>query len=229
MTERRLPRSASRRHLPAVVAASDCERCRPGLVTQPVNTVSSLAYVVAGAASLAEARRRPTGTAPGTRAVGWALVAVGLGSVAYHGPGGVVGRWAHDASLLAMTGLVVLTDIHHDRGTEPTAAEVAATGIAATVAAHPRTSETAQLLTAAGALLAETRRHLARGDDEPTGVLAATSLAAGLGLHVAGRTDRPLCRPDSPLQPHAGWHVLSAVALWLRTRPRRSVGAAVPA
>jgi hypothetical protein len=220
VTERRTRlRRVGGRRLPAVVAASDCERCRPGLVTQPVNTLSSLAYVVAGGATLAEARRRPAGTTTGARAVGWALVAVGLGSVAYHGPGGAAGRWAHDASLLAMTGLVVLSDVHHDRGTAPAAADVAATGLAAAVAAHPRTSGTAQVLTAAGALAAETRRHLAGADDEPTGVLAAAALAAGLGLHVAGRTGRPLCRPDSPLQPHAAWHVLSAVALWLRTRP----------
>ena len=32
------------------IAASDCERCRPGPVAQPVNTASSLAYVAAGAA-----------------------------------------------------------------------------------------------------------------------------------------------------------------------------------
>ncbi len=217
---RRAVRRRAARRLPAVVAASDCERCRPGIVTQPVNTLSSLAYVVAGGATLAEARRQPTGTAPGSRTVGWALVAVGLGSVAYHGPGGAAGRWAHDASLLAMTGLVVLSDVHHDRGTQPATAEVAAIAVAAAVAAHPRTSATAQALTAAGALAAETRRHLAGGDDEPSGVLAAAALAAGLGLHVAGRTGRPLCRPESPLQPHAGWHVLSAVALWLRTRPR---------
>ena len=231
MTERRSPRRASertaRRGLPSVVAESDCERCRPGLVTQPVNTLSSLAYVVAGGATLAEARRQPTAT-PGGRAVGWALVAVGLGSVAYHGPGGAAGRWFHDASLLAMTGLVVLTDVHHDRGTEPAVAEVAGTGLAAAVAAHPRTSGTAQALTAAGALAAETRRHLAGGDDEPTGALAAAALAAGLALHVSGRTGRALCRPDSPLQPHAAWHVLSAVALWLRTRPRRAGAPAVP-
>lgn len=218
----------SPRRLPSVVAASDCERCRPGLVTQPVNTLSSLAYVVAGGATLAAAAPRPHSTMPpGARAVGWSLVAVGLGSIAYHGPGGTVGRWLHDASLLAMTGLIALSDVHHERGTTPAGVEVAATAAVAAVAAHPRTSGTAQALTAVGTLVAETRRGLAHGDDEPTGVLAAAVLAAGLGLHVAGRTGRPLCRPDSPLQPHAAWHVLSAVALWLRTRPRPVPGTGI--
>ena len=67
-------------------------------MTQPANTASSLAYVAAGAAALADARRHPARDRRGARAVGWSLVAAGLGSVAYHGPGGVVGRWAHDAS-----------------------------------------------------------------------------------------------------------------------------------
>ena len=209
----------SARRLPAVVAASDCERCRPSLVTQPANTASSLAYVAAGAAAVAEARRRRPGDRPASTAVGWSLVAVGVGSVAYHGPGGAVGRWAHDASLLAMTGLIALSDVHDRRGTRPTAPEVAVVSTLAGAAAHPRTSAAAQAVTAAVALGAEVHRHVADGDDAGRGILAATVFAAGLGLHVAGRTGRPLCRPDALLQAHAAWHVLSAAALWLRSRP----------
>jgi hypothetical protein len=212
------------RRLPPVVAASDCERCRPGPVTQPANTASSLAYVAAGAVALAEARRHPADRRPGTPAVGWSLVAVGLGSVAYHGPGGVLGRWAHDASLLAMTGLIALSDLHHGRGTPPAAAEIAAVTAVAGAAAHPRTSAAAQAVAAAGALVAEVHRHLAEGHDDRRDVLAAAVFAAGLGLHVAGRTGRPLCRPDSALQAHAAWHVLSAAAMWLRTRPAAPAG-----
>jgi hypothetical protein len=156
--------------------------------------------------------------------VGWSLVAVGLGSVAYHGPGGVLGRWAHDASLLAMTGLIALSDLHHGRGTPPAAAELAAVTAVAGAAAHPRTSAAAQAVAAAGALVAEVHRHLTEGHDDGRDVLAAAMFAAGLGLHVAGRTGRPLCRPDSPLQAHAAWHVLSAAAVWLRTRRAAPVG-----
>jgi hypothetical protein len=193
-------------------------------VTQPANTASSLAYVAAGAVALAEARLHPADLRPGTRAVGWSLVAVGLGSVAYHGPGGVLGRWAHDASLLAMTGLIALSDLHHGRGTPPAAAEIAAVTAVAGAAAHPRTSAAAQAVAAAGALVAEVHRHLTEGHDDGRDVLAAAMFAAGLGLHVAGRTGRPLCRPDSPLQAHAAWHVLSAAAVWLRTRRAAPVG-----
>lgn len=221
MSERRRRREPQ---LPTVVAASDCERCRPGLVTQPSNSTSSLAYVAAGAAALAEARRHPARDRPGTRAVGWSLVAVGLGSVAYHGPGGVVGRWAHDASLLAMTGLIALADVHHGRGTRPAAAEIVTVTAVAGAAAHPRTSAAAQAVAASGALAAEVHRHLVHGHDDRRDLLAAAVFAAGLGLHVGGRTGRPLCRPQSPLQAHAAWHVLSAAAVWLRTRPAAAAG-----
>ena len=44
-------------------------------------------------------------------------------------------------------------------------------------------------------------------------------MALGLGAvaNVLSRTGAPLCRPDSLLQGHALWHVLTAVgaALWL--------------
>lgn len=42
---------------------------------------------------------------------------------------------------------------------------------------------------------------------------AAVWMAAGLVAFVAGRTGSWLCDPPSPLQLHALWHVLSAVAL----------------
>jgi hypothetical protein len=219
-----------------LLATSDCERCRPGFVSQPANTASSLAYVAAGVATLTDARRHPDRARAGTRAVGWSLVAAGIGSVAYHGPGGTAGRWLHDSSLLALTGLIALADVHHTRGTAPTPGEVAAVGAAAGLAAHPRTSGAAQTVTAAAALGAEVHRQLSTsadagegvGDQERAGtgrtagddlgLLAAALFTAGLALHAAGRTGRPLCRPDARLQPHAAWHVLSATALWLRAR-----------
>jgi hypothetical protein len=85
------------------VAASDCERIRPGLVAQPANTASSLTFCLGG--GWIWARSAATSTPRGWRAVAATAVAVGLGSAAYHGPGGHWSRIAHDASnvLLAAT------------------------------------------------------------------------------------------------------------------------------
>lgn len=74
------------------VAASDCERIHDGPVTQPVNTMTSLAYVVAGLA-LARRSRRVGGDRPYAGPVAGALVLNGLGSVAYHGPGTTPAWW----------------------------------------------------------------------------------------------------------------------------------------
>ena len=84
------------------VAFSDCERIRPGLIAQPVNTVSSLAYVVAGAVLASRARREGGPLESRRLAVAAAAVAAGLGSVLYHGPGGRWSKRAHDTALAAL-------------------------------------------------------------------------------------------------------------------------------
>ncbi|HEX4868371.1 MAG TPA: hypothetical protein VFV32_12235 [Acidimicrobiales bacterium] len=81
------------------VAVGDCERIRPGLIGQPANTVSSLAFVVAAVPLLRWSRR------PGRSA--WARVAAaaaaeGIGSVGYHGPGGRLAKAVHDWGLVAL-------------------------------------------------------------------------------------------------------------------------------
>lgn len=80
-------------------AAGDCERIRPGLIGQPANTVSSLAFVVAAVPVLRWSRR------PGRRSWAWVAAAAaveGVGSVGYHGPGGRLGKAVHDGGLVAL-------------------------------------------------------------------------------------------------------------------------------
>jgi hypothetical protein len=164
-------------------------------------------------------------------------MAVGAGSVAYHGPGGAAGRWAHDASLVALSGVIAVADAQGLRGTTARPSAFAAVWAVAAATTTPRTSPVAQAVAAAvatGAELAHRRAPGPAGDggdggdgrDEPApgrfrrrDALAAALLAAGLALQVAGRTGGPLCRPGSRLQPHAAWHALSAAALWLAARP----------
>lgn len=214
-----------------VVAASDCERCRPGLVTQPVNTISSLGFVLAGALVVAAGRRdgrhRPGAAGP----VGRAMAMAGLGSVAYHGPGTAFGRWLHDATLLNLAATIAVTDLagppppvddRRDGRGSAAGRRAALAGVAAgsAVLAHPRTTTAAQAGTAGLATLLEVRRFSTRGPapapDRRRGLVAAVLAGAGLALQVNGRTGRGWCRPDSRLQAHAGWHLLSAAALWAR-------------
>lgn len=71
-----------------------------------------------------------------------------------------------------------------------------------------------------GSILALTAAMLVawrRGSLARPPVSAPIVAAGAVTLNVLTRTDAPLCRPDSLLQGHAGWHVLTAVAaaLWL--------------
>lgn len=98
------------------VAVSDCEQIRPGLVGQPANTVSSLAFVAAAVPIARAARRRGR---PAWLAVAAATAIEGLGSVAYHGPGGRQAKRLHDAGIVALVATLAVavaadgTPVHH--------------------------------------------------------------------------------------------------------------------
>lgn len=84
----------ARRH----VAEGDCERIRPGLVGQPANAASSLAFIAAAVPIW----RGATGSRAAWRGVAAALAFEGVGSVAYHGPGGKASKFVHDIGLLLL-------------------------------------------------------------------------------------------------------------------------------
>ena len=83
------------------LAAGDCERLHDGLIAQPVNTASALAYVAVGAWLLG--RRQPL--------FGLAVAGAGIGSVDYHGPGSPAARLLHDGGLYAVVGLVAWHEV----------------------------------------------------------------------------------------------------------------------
>ena len=152
------------------IGASDCERLRPGLVAQPVNTVTSLGYVVAGAVVMARHHQGDPGRLRQVRLYSSMLALVGLGSVAFHGPQPPGARAMHDLPIPALLALAIGTPLVRARRGEP-------------------------------ALPGWTRR---RG-----GTLAMTTVA-GLATYAGGRTGAPTCDPDSPIQLHGAWHLLSA-------------------
>ncbi len=78
---------------------SDCERIVGGALAQPVLAVTSLAYIAVGVAVLWWAVRVRT---PLAAAAGLALVAVGAGSFAFHGPQPSWAGLAHDWPIVAV-------------------------------------------------------------------------------------------------------------------------------
>jgi hypothetical protein len=159
------------------LGAGDCERLHDGLIAQPVNTASALAYVAVGAWLLGR-RRQPEGSgeprrgAPVGRVFGLAVTAAGVGSVDYHGPGSPAASLLHDGGLYAVAGYVAWHEVARRVGR---------------------------------VRLPPGRRVAYR--------LAVAATAAGAACWWAGRTAGPWCDPDSLLQPHAAWHLLTAAAL----------------
>jgi hypothetical protein len=115
------------------VARSDCERIRPGLLAQPVNAVSSLAYCAVGAWVWHRSQPQPTA---GWRIVAAASVAVGLGSAAYHGPGGRGSRILHDTSNVALAIAIAAKLLSADRPPRPELLKVAAVASISGIAVH---------------------------------------------------------------------------------------------
>ena len=93
-----------------VLGAGDCERLHDGLIAQPVNTASALAYVAVGAWVVSRSLGR--GAPPDRRrlAFGLAVAAAGIGSVDYHGPGSPAARLLHDGGLYLVVGFVAATE-----------------------------------------------------------------------------------------------------------------------
>ena len=114
---------------PRHVAESDCERIRPGLIGQPANTISSLAFIAA-AVPIWRLARVPRSAA--WKLVAAALVFEGVGSVAYHGPGG---RWSKAVHDIGIVGLIaafaaVLRDEPRTAAPTPVAATLGASAAA---------------------------------------------------------------------------------------------------
>jgi len=209
------------------LAAADCERLGNGVLAQPVNTLSSLAYLLAGAWILWLAGRSP-GRRVELAVFGLAVALNAVGGLTFHGVQSWGARWVHDISILAVLGFVVVFGVARrlDRSTRwllrAFAAGLAVLG--AVIAVFPGTVQafSGLLAVTAGATEVVEYRHevpALRREGVTARRLARLSVLAVLGLASAaflvGRTDAWLCNPDSTFQWHAIWHLLSAAAMAL--------------
>jgi hypothetical protein len=197
--------------------AADCEQVRVGLLGQPVNAVSAAGYLVAAGWLVWVCRRR---AAP--RRYWWFAVAVaanGVGSGLYHGPGWPGSGWCHDVAAVAVPVFVAVDGLGGIRGWDDRI--VARVGLTATAAAavgvlSPPGTTIAMVTAVTAAVLAEAmmaRRLGPSGGVRAGRVVVVAALAAGVTAYLLGRTGGPLCRPDSLLQLHALWHLLTATAM----------------
>lgn len=216
----------------------DCERIVSGFLGQPVNAVSSLAFLVAAALILIVALRGDRTTRTVLLVLALAVLANAVGSFARHGPNPSWAQWAHDAAIMAVLLFVAVHALGRRRGWRPTieigayAIGLAAVGLGLAVI-HGASDPFAGTL-AAGAVVGEIATVSGERRTPPPGVSRSEAVARGVGLaaialggvaFLLGQTGSPLCRPDSVFQWHALWHVLVAVSLTayayaLSVRPR---------
>jgi hypothetical protein len=141
-------------------------------MAQPVNTLSSAAYVTA-AGALAVRVLRADGRPPMGMPYAGLLALVGVGSVLYHGPQPPGALPMHDLPIPAILLLAAATPVIARRsGRAPLPGRSRSRGLR----------------------------------------LVGLTVASGLA-YAGGRTGAPTCAPDSRLQLHGLWHVLSASAL----------------
>ena len=200
------------------------------LIREPQNTWSNLAFILAGALLLGRVPSRSGGL------VGAALVAVGIGSFLYHAS---ASRALRHLDVGAMNGLffvtIVLVGAHFRGGwrekveSHPGMVAFAALGFAllATVARNfvifglkplaltTVTAGTVAILICA-LVLEAWRSHSVRVTSRV--VMAIALFAAAVICQIGDRPGGWLLNPDSPLQAHALWHVLSAAALFVAVK-----------
>ena len=200
----------------SALGASDCERIRDGVIRQPSNTVSSAALVAIGVWIAARGRHR--GAQPLSDAFGAAVAAAGAGSVLFHGPGGSSAHWLHDATIAAMAAFPAVENVRRlrrgsSRGAVAMHTAVTA-GAAALLKARPSWVQEISAVLAAAGIATEVAVRRARPaaavrfqrSSDAVWVLALLS-------YVGGRTESPLCRPDSRVQLHGLWHALAGAAM----------------
>ena len=204
------------------IGETDCETIGEGLLAQPANAVSSGAYLLIGMWLAVRALRRADEERPVAIAYGVALASVGIGSFLFHGPMPPGSRLVHDLTIAAVFAVIAaraagaLRQWSHG-GVLGVAALITGV-IGAVMAASPEAGIALSGVVGIAGLGLEvylyrsgrrpllTRRHL-RWLIGTVLVLAAAGL-----VNVLGRTDAPLCDPDSLYQGHALWHVMTAVA-----------------
>ena len=196
------------RYVPVMGALADCERIVGDLIGQPINTLTTLAFVIGGLIVIRFDRGRLW--------IGIGLIATGAGSLLFHGPMPTGSEWAHDVTLAWLIVLIGAAGTRYERLSRLPA--LATLGIM--FAWLPEVADPVAVLLAVVAVTTLLIRDRSNATLGPLGLIA---IAAVLGR--LGATAGPWCYPDSVWQWHGLWHVAAAGAVtwWAlaSSRPRR--------
>ncbi len=177
-------------------AAADCEAIGTGFLGQPVNALSTIAFLLAGGIVIARV--------PRLRWVGIASIATGIGSFLFHGPMPPGSQWAHDATLAWL--LIVVAGVG-SRWEELTRLP-AAVAVGVFCAMFPNATDPLAVVLTVVLLASLLTRDRSGATVSPLLLLATVAVFGRFGA-----TGQVLCDPDSWFQAHAVWHIGAATAL----------------
>ena len=201
-----------------------CEHVAPGLVRQPANAVSSLAFVAVGSWVLWRAARDRRNGAD-TRTLthqpvysalfGAACLLIGVGSAFFHASLTFAGQFVDVFGMYLIATVILLYGLGRGRGISAGRAALGYVGLNAVLALCLYfLPGTRRYLFAVLILIAIWTEVAARRRSASTMAVrwfrwAAGALAVGFAIWILDIT-RAVCRPESLLQGHAVWHLLGA-------------------
>ena len=191
-----------------------CERAGPGLLAEPLNALSNLAFV-----AIAVLAWRHSAGVRGGRLLAVLIGAVAIASLAWHGLAAPWARWLDIASLLAFQVAWLWIYTRETLGFTPRHAVLAlfAFGLGLLPAAvHSSSSDGLLLyLPTLAALLGLGWHRRIRSAREPNLLLGAAALFA---IALALRTADPWSCAALPVGTHFAWHLLAALVVWIAMR-----------
>lgn len=204
-----------------------CERAAGGLLAEPVNTLTSLAFVIA--AWRASIDLRASGAAPaGSQLLVPLMAAIGGGSVLFHMFASPWARLFDVGPILLFQAVFLWLYARRVADLPASTSWIAAAALVAAAIAgsrHPDVLNGSALYLPALVLLAGVALHDARRERRP-GVLAAAAIIFSVSVAVRS-IDLAVC-DVFPVGTHFLWHLLNAVVLLLVVRGLVASGRAVP-
>lgn len=204
-----------------------CERIRDGVMRQPANTWSSLAFVAAGCWILgsdgADRSRSPSLRPVHRVLLGIAVVLIGVGSAFYHATLSFAGQFVDVFGMYLLAVFIVVYGWSRLRPLNDGSVVALYAGINAVLAAlllwlpALRRYAFGVLILTGLALELRVRRRRAAGMEGRYLAAAVVVLAAGFVAWTLDIT-RVVCAPESIFQGHAVWHLAGAAASLLLFR-----------
>jgi hypothetical protein len=177
-------------------AAADCETIGTGFLGQPINSLTTLGFLVVGAIIVT---RRPD-----RRWIGIGVIGTGVGSFLFHGPMPTGAEWAHDLTLAWLLAMAAAAGSRWENMSRIPA--LIALGIL--FATAPALADPVAVGLTAVTVFSLLRHDRSAATLGPLLLLGAVAIFGRLGA-----TSGPLCEPGSMFQPHAVWHLGAAVAV----------------